>query len=79
MYELNCHFEWYAKKEESQWHKVRVLATYIVQPHSKKKISPKDLIPLPSDIKDPGFSKERMIIDMKHKTKTFLNYWQRRN
>lgn len=81
MYELNKHFEWHQREDESQWHKIRVLASLLMQPHLKKgkDIRPQDLIPLPNDIKKPKMSKDNMLKDIHRKTNQFMNYWERRN
>ena len=81
MYEMNRHFEYSQRQDEKQWHKVRVLASLLMQPHLKKgkKISPQDLIPLPNDIKSVRMSDERLIEDIKRKSENFSNYWNRRN
>ncbi len=36
-------------RERSAWERTRVLATLCVQPYSKRRLSPKDVIPLPWD------------------------------
>lgn len=78
IYELNKHFQWFAQSQEEQWHKLRVLATYIVQPHTKKRLRPKDLIPLPSDVKARSFVRsEKAKEDVELKTKLFLKRYQR--
>ena len=81
MYEINRHFEYSQIQDEKQWHKVRVLASLLIQPHMKKgkSIRPQDLIPLPNDIKKTHLSEGNMVKDIHNKTNQFLNYWQRRN
>lgn len=39
------------RQQEREWHKIRVLASMLLQPHLRKgkKIQPQDLIKLPSD------------------------------
>lgn len=36
-------------REQSAWERTRILATMCVQPYSKKRLSPKDVLPLPWD------------------------------
>lgn len=36
---------------EDSWERMRTLATITVQPHVKKRLAPKDLLPLPWDKK----------------------------
>ena len=81
MYEINRHFEYSQRQDEKQWHKVRVLASLMMQPHLKKgkSIRPQDLIPLPNDIKKPRISEDDMIADIHKKTGSFMSYWKRRN
>lgn len=81
MYEINRHFEYSQIQDEKQWHKVRVLASLLMQPHMKKgkSIRPQDLIPLPNDVKRTRMSTDNMVQDIHNKTNQFLNYWQRRN
>lgn len=78
MYELNRHFKWFAEREEADWHKLRVLATYVVQPHSKKRLKPRDLIPLPSDLKRGKFVRsENAEKDIALKTQLFLKHFNK--
>lgn len=53
VWEFNQHIEAYKKNEQDEWHKVRVLGTFILRPHLKKgsRLKPSDLIPLPDDVK----------------------------
>lgn len=81
MYEINRHFEYSQRQDEKQWHKVRVLASLLMQPHMKKgkSIRPQDLIPLPNDIKRTRISESEMLKDIHKKTDSFISYWNRRN
>lgn len=36
-------------EERSQWEQTRVIAMYLVQPYSKKRVTAKDVLPLPWD------------------------------
>ena len=81
MYEMKRHFEYSQRQDEKQWHKVRVLASMLLQPHVRqgKTIKPQDLIVLPNDIKKPRISTSDMIDDIHKKTNSFMSYWNRRN
>lgn len=59
------------------WHKVRVLASIVIQPHLKKTIRPEDLIQLPDDVKKPTMTREEIAEDVQRKTQEFLKRWQR--
>ena len=78
VYELNRRMEWYSRKEDAMWHKIRVLASIVIQPHLKKTIRPEDLIQLPDDVKKPTMTREEISEDVQRKTKEFLRRWQRR-
>lgn len=55
LYEFRVRADGHAKREEAEWHRLRVLATLLLSPHTKKgaKIKPSDLIALPSDVITP--------------------------
>lgn len=43
---------WHSMTDEQnrdEWERMRILATICIQPHTKKKLTPKQLIPLPWD------------------------------
>jgi hypothetical protein len=49
-----------------QWERARIMATIIVQPHLSKKVTPKQLLPLPWDgrtnkAKAPALSKQEQL------------------
>ncbi len=55
------------RQERDSWERTRILAAICIQPHIKKKITPKQLIPLPWDNKkqkpksdEPELTKEEM-------------------
>lgn len=73
LYDFNAMSEAFELEDSKMWHKVRVLASIVTQPHLKKGIRPQDLIPLPNDIKAPTMSKEQVEKDVEAKTKIFLN------
>ena len=41
-------------QERDAWERTRILATICIQPHVKKKITPRQLLPLPWDKEQPG-------------------------
>ena len=49
--EFDAICEAYAERRESdykeRWERARLLATIVIQPHLKKKVSPKNLLPFP--------------------------------
>ena len=59
------------------WHKIRVLASIVIQPHLKKTIRPEDLIQLPEDVKKPTMTRAEIAEDVQRKTQEFLKRWQR--
>lgn len=52
---------WRTQEEEhmqGQWERMRTLAAIVIQPHCKKRITPRQLLPLPWDHKRPGHERE---------------------
>lgn len=76
VYEYNHRVKGFSDREEQMWHKIRVHASILLMPQVKKgkSLRPQDLIKLPSDIKEPSITRERMIADMEAKTRLFLKY-----
>lgn len=74
-YEFSQLVRAYDRRQEMDWHRIRVLASIIIQPHMKKgrRIRPQDLIPLPSDVKEPKrqMSKDQVDADVDRKIKLF--------
>jgi hypothetical protein len=60
LWEFHLRMEGYNRKRDESWHKVRVLASLLLQPHLKKgkKIRPEDILSLPMD-KKPKPTKEQ--------------------
>jgi hypothetical protein len=42
------------QQEHAEWERARTLAAIIIQPHLKKKVTPRQLLPLPWDRKNTG-------------------------
>jgi hypothetical protein len=78
IFELNRKMEAFSRKEDRDWHKLRVLATILVSPHSKKRIKPKDLIKIPSidevSIPKPTMSRE----DRKKQVDKAMRIWKKK-
>lgn len=54
--------QWMAKEEakyHDEWERMRLLATISVMPHTKKRVTPHGLLPLPWDTKGPARSKRK--------------------
>ena len=69
------------KREQADWHKIRVMASILLSPHLKrgKRLKPEDLIPLPDDIKQVRtMTAEQVQKDVDRKTK-IMKKWLLRN
>jgi len=60
LWEFHLRQDGYKRRRYEEWHKIRVLASLLLQPHLKKgkKVRPEDLVSLPSD-KKPKPTKEQ--------------------
>lgn len=78
MFELNMKLEASAERENRDWHKIRVLASMLLQPHLRKgkRLKPEDLISLPDDVKIPNsMPREERIKDVNRAMKI----WKRKH
>ncbi len=51
--EFEAYLEGWTKREEAQWQRTRLLYSIIYNTHSEQMKTPEELIPLPSDNKEP--------------------------
>lgn len=60
LWEFHLRIEGYNRRRDESWHKIRVLASLLLQPHLKKgkKLRPEDILSLPMD-KKPKPTKEQ--------------------
>lgn len=47
--EIEAYLDGYNKRQRASWEQTRILACMSVQPHSRKKITPESIFPLPWD------------------------------
>lgn len=64
----------FRRSQDRQWHKVRVLASILLAPHSKKRIKPEDLISLSDEVKRAHMSKDRIEKDVEVKMKAYRKH-----
>lgn len=71
VYELNHRAQGLKRKQEHQWQQTASIMTAILQPHSKKKVRPKDFMPEAFRHLAPKMSPERIREDVKRKVNVY--------
>lgn len=61
------------------WERARIIATIAIQPHIKKKITPKQLLPLPWDKKTPDHRSEAPKLTAEEQQRRFEEVAKRLN
>ena len=73
--ELEAIFDAYNKRKESEyhdeWERMRLQATILVQPHIKKKMTPRALLPLPWDKSDKPNAAKAEVLSKEEALKRF--------
>lgn len=71
VWELNRRAEGFQNKQERAWQHTASLMASILQPHSKKKVKPKDFMPEAFRHLAPKMKPERIKKDMERKTRIY--------